>query len=83
MQGKQRLLVGALNASFACSSFSSLEVCFHRKILKIRCREVKSDIINYMPLNLLFSHNFIILLGNMVSYLATLLKRIGSSYLRW
>ena len=26
MQEKQRLLVGALNANFACSSFRSLEV---------------------------------------------------------
>jgi len=43
MLEKQRLLVGALDANFACFSFRSLEVCFHRKILKIRCCEIKSD----------------------------------------
>ena len=43
MQEKQRLLVDALNTNFACSSFRSLEVCLHRKILKIRCCEIKSD----------------------------------------
>ena len=35
--------MGALNANFVCSSFRSLEVCLHGKILKIRCREIKSD----------------------------------------
>ena len=43
MQEEQRLLAGALNANLTFSSFKSLEVCLHRKILKIRCCEIKSD----------------------------------------
>ena len=58
MQEKQRLLVGALNANFACSSFWSLEVCLHRKLGAVRLNLIT----NYMPLNLLISHKFIILL---------------------
>ena len=75
---KQMLLVGTLNAKFPCSSLRSLEVRLHRKILKIRCCEIPVNLItNYMLLNLLISHNF------MVIQLATLLKKIGSSCLHW
>ena len=84
MQEKQRLLVGTLNANFTCSSFRCLEVYAstsvlvhckackeekNRKILKIRCCEIKSDDQLDMPLDLLISHIFIILLGNIASYL--------------
>jgi len=45
--------------------FRSLEVCLHRKFCGVRLNLIT----DYMPLNLLISHKFIILLGNIASYI--------------
>jgi len=70
MQEKQRLLVGALNGSFAYSSYRSLEVAIPpQKNLKIRCYEIKSY--NQLHVNQFadLSHKFVILLSNIASYI--------------